>query len=212
MLEVMVKYACFNGLFCSSPKAKRKFSSISDAPPSENYFGCRPAANKIFLYFSLQYMKWRITVLTLLTMVTYGHIFHVRKFINSIVTQKKWILNFRWYISLHIFKKYFCGHPHEIYIRHPVRRKQSYIFFWPEGEKSRIFFAEIFTHLRFFTKCFAPLKKDSNWVSVIQDLPLVFFLVLPKPSADPICKSVHWSCFVLGVSGGHKKIKNESYA
>ena len=60
MLEVMVKYACFNGLFCSSPEAKRKFSSISDAPPSENYFGCRPAANKIFLYFSLQYMNCSI--------------------------------------------------------------------------------------------------------------------------------------------------------
>ena len=41
-------------------------------------------------------------------------------------------MNFRRYLSLYILqKKYFCGRPHEIYFRHPVRRKQSFIFFWP---------------------------------------------------------------------------------
>ena len=51
-----------------------------------------------------------------------------------IVTHKNEITNFQRYLSLYIFKKkYFCGRPHEIYFRHPVRRKQSYIFFWPKG-------------------------------------------------------------------------------
>ena len=28
-------------------------------------------------------------------------------------------------------KKYFCGRPGELFFRHPVRRKQTYFFFWP---------------------------------------------------------------------------------
>ena len=46
-------------------------------------------------------------------------------------------------LSLHIFqKKYFCGCPHEIYFRYPVRRKQNYIFFWPHT--SPVFFNLVF--------------------------------------------------------------------
>ena len=28
-------------------------------------------------------------------------------------------------------KNYFCGRPGELFFRHPVRRKQTYYFFWP---------------------------------------------------------------------------------
>ena len=44
---------------------------------------------------------------------------------------------FKDFILLRFSKKYFCGRPHEIYFRHPVRRKQSYIFFWPQHESSQ---------------------------------------------------------------------------
>ena len=33
-----------------------------------------------------------------------------------------------------VAKKIFCGRPVEIFFRHPVRRKQSYIFCWPDFE------------------------------------------------------------------------------
>ena len=51
-----------------------------------------------------------------------------------IVTPKKWNFKFsRILISWDFQKKYFCGRPHQIYFRNPVRRKQSYIFFWPQN-------------------------------------------------------------------------------
>ena len=32
--------------------------------------------------------------------------------------------------DIYLPEKYFCGRPHEIYFRHPGRRKQSFILFW----------------------------------------------------------------------------------
>ena len=54
--------------------------------------------------------------------------------LSSLLWPKKWNSEFSTiFISIYISfpKKYFCGRPHEIYFRHPVRRKQSY-FFWPK--------------------------------------------------------------------------------
>ena len=35
-------------------------------------------------------------------------------------------------------KNYFCGRPGELFFRHPVRRKQTYYFFWPKGHQTYI--------------------------------------------------------------------------
>ena len=65
-------------------------------------------------------------------------------------------MNFRRYSSLCIWQKtYFRGRPHEIYYRHPVRRKQSYISFWPDGERNNF----ICTNFRDVRECLYPLNR-----------------------------------------------------
>ena len=50
-------------------------------------------------------------------------------------------------------KKYFCGHPGELFFCHPVRRKQTYHYFWPHQK----------------------IKVERQFASVSEDTPLLCF-------------------------------------
>ena len=50
-------------------------------------------------------------------------------------------------------KKYFCGHPGELFFCHPVRRKQTYYYFGPHQK----------------------IKVERQFASVSEDTPLLFF-------------------------------------
>ena len=87
--------------------------------------------NNIFFYFSLQYEMSQSG--------NYGCIY-VLRWSTEVLCQFKLIKPILWPIKIkirifdeiYLFSKYFCGRPHEIYFRHLVRRKQKFIFFWPQ--------------------------------------------------------------------------------
>ena len=115
---------------------------------------------------------------------------------QPIVTQKKIFEDF--YLVTFSKKKSFCGRPHEIYFRHPVRRKQSFIFFWPlQKNKNIIFFQQIFVKTN---KSLTQLMFSSGMVAIPINLHtglgclyaitmfLVFIFCRLKDQADVQCQ------------------------